>query len=90
MSIDERTLPEAGSDGNLYFIPQLFELDAEDNTVVGEPIYQGPRQAFLRSDANTGVLFDVPVDIYHTDPLQHTTYEPSQSTPRIPADWPLL
>jgi hypothetical protein len=76
MSIDGRTVPEAGADGNLYFIPQLYEFDDDDKAVVGEPIYQGPRQALLRSDADNGVLFRVPIDIYHTDPLQRATYEP--------------
>jgi hypothetical protein len=77
VSVDQRTLPEAGVDSNLYFIPQLFEFDDDDRVVVGEPIYQGPRQAFLRSDADTSVLFRVPINLYHTDPLQANTYDTS-------------
>jgi hypothetical protein len=75
VSIDQRTPPEAGVDSNLYFIPQLFEFDYDDRVVVGKPIYQGPRQAFLRSDADTSVLFRVQIDLYHTDPLQAHTYD---------------
>jgi hypothetical protein len=56
-------------DSHLYYIPAVFRWDPDSQSLVGDPLYRGPRRALPRSLLKPGGVGKIRVDFYATDPI---------------------